>query len=62
MTDFSPCYLMFGRKPGLPIDIIFSTNTAEWKGNTNTKYVKNLKLRLEWEYKTANEVVKKEQE
>ena len=42
-TDFSPYYLMFGRQPFLPIDIIFGTNTAELKGNTSTKYVKKLK-------------------
>ena len=53
---------MFGRKPHLPIYILFGTNTAELKGNTYTKYVENLKQRLEWAYKTANEVVKKEQE
>ena len=61
-THFSPYYLMFGRKPCLPIDILFSRNTAEMKGNTSTKYVENLKQRLQWVYKTANEVVKKEQE
>ena len=52
VTDSIPYYLMFGRKPCLPIDILYGTNTAELKGNTSTKYV----------YKTANEVVKKEQE
>ena len=41
-TDFSLYYLMFGRKPCLPIDIFFGTNIAELKGNTSTKYVKNL--------------------
>ena len=46
----------------LPIDILFGTNTADLKGNTSTKYVENLKQRIEWAYKTANEVVKKEQE
>ena len=55
-TDISPYYLMFCRKPHLPIDILFSTNTAKLKGNTSTKW------RLEWAYKTANEAVKKEQE
>ena len=61
VTDFSLYYLMFGRKPHLPIDILFGTNTADLKGNTSTKYVKNLKWRIEWAHKTANEVVKKEQ-
>ena len=53
---------MFSRKPHLPIDILFHTNTAELKGNTSTKYVENLKWRPEWAYKTTNDVVKKEQE
>ena len=62
VTDFSPYYLMFGQKPHLPIDILFGMNTADLKDNTSTKYVENLKQRIEWAYKTANEVVKKEQE
>ena len=62
VTDFSPYYLIFGRKPHLPIDILFGTNTAKLKGNTSTKYVENLKQRIEWAYKTANEVDKKEEE
>ena len=53
---------MFGRKTCLPIDILFGTNTADLKGNTSTKYVENLKWRIEWAYKTENEFVKKEQE
>ena len=42
-TDFSPYYPMFGRKPYLPTNIIFGTNTAELKGNTSSNYVENLK-------------------
>ena len=37
-------------------------NTVDLKGNTSTKYVENLKWRIEWAHKTANEVIKKEQE
>ena len=47
VTNFSPYYLIFGRKPQLPIDILFGTNTAKLKDNTGTKYVENLKQRLE---------------
>ena len=45
----------------LPIDLIFGTNTTNLKGN-NITYVENLKKRMEWAYKTANDVIKKEQE
>ena len=53
---------MFGREARLPIDILFGQNTAELKSNTSTKYVDNLKQKLQWAHKTGNEVVKKEQE
>ena len=63
-TGFSPYYLMFGRKPHLPIDILFGTNTADQRGHkhNSTTYIENLKQRIKWAYKTANEVVKREQE
>ena len=61
-TDFCPYYLLFDWKPHLPIDILFGMNTADLKGNTSPTYVENLKWRIEWAYKTTNEVVKKEQQ
>ena len=61
MTGFSPYYLIFSGKPCLPIDILFGTNTADLRGNSTT-YIENLKQRIQWAYKTANEVVKEGQE
>ena len=58
---YSPYYLMFGCKPCLPIDLIFVTNVADLKGSSIT-YIENLKKRMDWAYKTANDVIKKEQE
>ena len=46
MTDFSLYYLMIDRKPHLPIDILFGTNTADLKGNTSTKNIENFKWRI----------------
>ena len=60
-TGFSQYYLMFGCKPHLPIDLNFGTNTANLKDSIIT-YVENLKKRMAWAYKTANDVIKKEQE
>ena len=51
---------MFGQKPCLQIDTLFGMNTADLKGNS-TMYIRNLKWRIEWAYKTTNEVIRKEQ-
>ena len=60
-TGFSPYYLMFGHKPHLSINLIFGTNTADLKGSCIT-YVENLKKRMTWVYKTANDVIVKVQD
>ena len=60
-TGFSPYYLMFGCKPHLPIDLIFGTNPTDLKDN-NVTYIENLKKRMAWAHKTANDIIQKEQE
>ena len=42
VAGFYLYFLMFGRKPHLPIDILFGTNTADLRGNSST-YIENLK-------------------
>ena len=60
-TGFSLHYLMIGCNPHLPIDLIFGTNLTDLKGNHIT-YIENLKKRMAWAYKTANDIIQKEQE
>ena len=46
VTSYSPYFLMFGRRPRLPVDLLFLTvNTREWTHTIN-KYVKALYERL----------------
>ena len=40
-TGFSLCYLMFGQKPHLPVNILLGMNTADLRGNSTT-YIENL--------------------
>ena len=59
-TEFSPLYLMFGRHPMLPIDIQFGVRTPYIVVPTLHGYIQKLQRKLDWAYKTANEVIKKE--
>lgn len=59
-TGQSPFFLMFGREPKLPVDIIFNTNDQDNPG-TLRKYIANLKLKLENSYKLAKESTEKAQ-
>ena len=56
VTGFSPYYLMFGCKLHLPIDLIFGTNLVDLKG-IHITYIENLKKRMAWSHKTANNVI-----
>ena len=58
-TGFSPYYLMYGWKPHLPVDLYFGTQKADMNAATRTKFVQ-LCERLKWAHKTAQNVIKKE--
>jgi hypothetical protein len=57
-TDFSPYYMMFGRNPRLPVDIVFGLR-KEVKGSN---YIKDLRDRLDHAYHLATEASKRSQQ
>ena len=62
VTGFSPFYLMYDRHPMLPIDIMFGVQTPDIVASTSHSDIQKLQKRLEWAYKTADEISKKESE
>ena len=59
-TGFSPFYLMFGREPNLPIDLVFGLDN-EHKSTSTSKYIEDLQQRLENAYDIANIAIKNSQ-
>ena len=60
VTRYSPYFLMFGRRPRLPVDLLFPTvNNREWTRTIN-EYVKALYERLRECLKLAQESATKE--
>ncbi|XP_062597658.1 uncharacterized protein LOC134259072 [Saccostrea cucullata] len=60
-TGFSPFYLMFGREPKLPADVIFGLPDSS-EGNTMDQYIENLKTNLKESYRVAEQFIKKSQQ
>ena len=60
VTGYSPYFLMFGRRPRLPVDLLFQTvNNREWT-RTIDEYVKTLYEQLRECLKLAQESATKE--
>ena len=60
-TGHSPFYLMFGREPRLPIDLAFKTSPNEER-HTLTKYIDNIREKLQSSYQLAQENIQKSQQ
>ena len=60
VTGFSPYYLMFGRRPQLPIDLLFQTHWEQNLTHTINEYVKTLYRHLQKSVKLAQDSALKE--
>ena len=61
-TRFSPCFLMLGCTPRIPLDVEMGVMLPEWGDSSHQNYVQKLRAQLEWAYQIARENNQKESE
>ncbi len=63
-TGFSPYYLMFGRQPRLPVDLVFGLRSSPTEAEflPRNQFVKQLRDRMKWAFQQATKARQKRQE
>ena len=59
-VGFSPYYLMYGQKPQLLVDLYFGTQSTDMNSITSIKFVWQVNEKIRWAYKTAQQVIERE--